>query len=87
MTKPHHDGFDPNCPGCRPALINPQSGMVYPADHPIAVTVNRVFDEATPEEQQAYYRVTVKNSRAPTDLDLLQNLTLKINAALGGAVS
>lgn len=76
-----HD-FDPECPDCGPAVINPQTGEIYPADHPMMVVVSRVFKAAERKEQEAFHRVTVKNSRDSVDLVLVQGLADRIKAAL-----
>jgi hypothetical protein len=72
--------FDPQCPGCRPAIIDPRTGKILPADDPVMEIINRVWDASPREEQEAFWRVTVKNSRDPGDLDLMQALTSRMSA-------
>lgn len=73
--------FDPNCQGCRPAIIDPRTGKVLPADDPVMEIVNRVWDASPLDEQEAFWRVTVKNSRNLRDLDLMQALTSRMTAS------
>jgi hypothetical protein len=73
------DKFDPNCSGCRPAILN-LNGKVLPADDPFMVIVNNVWDESPPDEQEAFWRVTVKNSRDPNDLAKAKALADRISA-------
>jgi len=74
------DKFDPNCPGCRPAVIDPSTGKVLSADDPFMVIVNKVFDESTLDDQEAFWRVTVKNSPDPNDLAKMKSLSDRIMA-------
>jgi hypothetical protein len=67
--------FDPKCPDCRPTLLDPATGEVLPPDDPAMVTIQRVWDAAPREQQEAFHRVTVKNSRDPKDLALVQEFS------------
>ncbi len=66
--------FDPNCEGCRPAILDATTQQVLPKEHPVMVLMNEVWDSATHEEQEAYWKVTVKNSRDSKDLVLASNI-------------
>lgn len=72
--------FDPKCSGCRPAIIDPRTNNVLPADDPVMEIINRVWDDSSLEDQEAFWRVTVKNSRDPSDLDRMQTLILRMTA-------
>jgi hypothetical protein len=61
--------------------MDPKTGEVLPADSAIMRAVNRVWDAASREEQEAFHRVTVKNSRDPQDLRLLKELSDRMSAA------
>ncbi len=79
--------FDPKCPGCRPVILNPKTGQVLEDTDPVMQVVNRVFDAASREEQEAFFRVTVKNSRDPLDLELLKGMSDRMQAAIKATVS
>ena len=72
--------FDPKCPGCRPAVLDPKTGKVLPPNDPVMVAVNTVWDSSSLEEQEAYHRVMVYNSRDPKDLILLKAISDRIQA-------
>lgn len=70
--------FDLNCPGCRPAIVDIQTGQVLPADHPAMMKANKVFNEASILEKQAWHAVTCLNSRSPLDLALCRQMTSRL---------
>jgi hypothetical protein len=72
------DKFDPQCKGCRPALVDANTGEVFSSTHPLMMIVNSVWDAASIEEQEAFWKVTVKNSRDPEDLALTEVLNTRI---------
>ena len=74
------DKFDPNCPGCRPALIDAITKKVLPNTDPYMMIVNKVWDESPLEEQEAFWRVTIKNSRDQNDLAKMKVLIDRIKA-------
>lgn len=74
--------FDPNCPGCRPAILDPRTGKPMPKDHPLVVNVNAVWDAAPREEQEACWRIWVNNGRDPEDLNLASVFMDKVQAGL-----
>lgn len=71
--------FDPNCADCRPILIDPKTGKVLPPEHPAMVAINHVWETSTREVQEAFHRVTVKNSRDPKDLALMRSFTERLD--------
>ncbi len=82
LPEHHHDGYDPNCEGCRPVAIDPVTGKLLPDDHPVVMILRRVIETAPKGEQDAYIRVVVKNSRAVADLVLFQSLQRRIAEAM-----
>lgn len=70
--------FGDDCPGCKPAAINVETGAVEPDDSPIMVIINRVWAETTFEERQAFHRVTCLNSRVPWDVQTMGNIAKRI---------
>lgn len=79
------DKFNDDCPGCRPALLNPTTKEVYPDDHPAMKAVLRVWDhDSTRAEREAYHEVCCGNSRDPTVLATADALVKKITTALAG---
>lgn len=73
--------FDPNCRDCRPRLIDKSCRRV-PDDDARMVAINRVWDSASLEEQTAFHRCTVHNSRDKGDLALSAGLMDRMKAAL-----
>lgn len=76
------DHFDPNCEGCRPAILDPQTGRAMPKDHPMVVAINEVWDAAPREEQEACWKIWVKNGRDPGDMKLASAFMDKVQARL-----
>jgi hypothetical protein len=75
-----HHAFDPECPDCRPVIIDPSTGQVLPPEHPVMVAVNKVWEASTFEDREAFHRVTVLNSRAPDDLQRMQAMAERIES-------
>ena len=70
--------FCDHCPGCRPALLNAETGQPLPADDPLMVKVAKIWaTETTYAERKAFIDVTVHNSRAPADLRRCQSVVEK----------
>lgn len=74
--------FDPNCEGCRPVIVDGQTGKLMPPDSSIMLAVMRVWNKSTLEEQQAFWNVTVKNSRDRTDLFHMTAMNTRIEAEM-----
>lgn len=70
--------FDDDCPGCKPAILDVQTGQPLNEDHPIMVKVMTVWDGTTLAERQAYHNVMCQNSREPSDLELVNRVISKI---------
>lgn len=77
-----HDFCD-HCPGCRPALINPDTGRPLADDSPYVRAVNRVWDhETTFAQRRAFIMVTVHNSRDALDLLYAKAVVDRFTAAI-----
>ena len=74
--------FDDECRGCKPAMMDVQTGKVLPDDSPSMQIVLRLWGETTLAERQAWHRVTCQNSRAPEDLRFAQVFTQRVQKAL-----
>jgi hypothetical protein len=74
--------FDDECPGCRPAMVNVDTGRLYPDDSVEMIAVNRLWAQTTSEERKAWHRVTCQNSRSLVDLSVAKAFADRIEAAL-----
>jgi hypothetical protein len=66
--------FDNDCPGCRPAAIDVQTGQPMGDDHPVMRALNAAWEGASYAERQAFHRFTCLNSMEPVDLLMVQAL-------------
>lgn len=66
--------FDDNDPLNRPVFIDIKSGRVLPPDDPIMKKIDAVWAKTTIEQRRAWFEVTVKNSRDPLSLMLVEGL-------------
>lgn len=73
--------FDPNCPDCRPVLMDAKTHQRLPDDHPANIALQKVWATAPREQQEAFHRITVLNGRDPADMELMQSFWLKVQAA------
>jgi len=74
--------FDDDCPGCKPAVLDPKTNEVLPDDHPVMVAIFAVWETTTPEERKAFHDVCCLNSQQPHDMALMQGLVLRIQLAI-----
>lgn len=75
--------FCDHCPGCRPAVIDVQTGKPLPLDSPVMIAVNKVWNnETTYDQRKAFIEVTLHNSREPELMRLTQEVNDKIQSAL-----
>lgn len=74
--------FDDNCPGCKPALIDMETGTALPPESPIMQVVNHVWADSTLADREAFHNVCCLNSRAPADLSLALALNQRMKIAL-----
>ena len=70
--------FDDSCPGCRPALLDLQTGLPLPDDHPAMLKVVALWATTTRAEREAFHHITCLNSRDPVDLALVSPLMGRI---------
>ena len=76
------DKFDDECRGCKPAMMNIDTGKVEPDDSPSMTIVLQLWSATTLAERQAWHRVTCQNSRSIVDLQFAQDFTQRVQAAL-----
>jgi len=75
--------FCDDCPGCRPAMIDAETGKVMSPDSREMQIVNQVWDnETTYAERKAFIEVTLKNSRLPNEMKLFEAVGEKMKRAL-----
>lgn len=75
--------FCDHCPGCRPALLNAQTGQVMADDDPIMIAVNKVWNhDTTYDMRKAFIEVTLHNSEDERDRSLAGQVISKIQDAL-----
>jgi len=72
--------FDDNCPGCRPAILDPITKRVLPEDDPIMVKMLEVWAGTTLQEREMYHRVMCLNSRDPLDLFIVRGIVERFEA-------
>jgi len=59
------------CPGCRPVVFDPVSGLPHAK---LTAIGEKVFDAATPDQRKAWHRVTCLDSRDPIDITLAHKI-------------
>jgi hypothetical protein len=64
--------YDEDCPGCKPAAMDPATGKVLPDDHPLMRRILRAWGQTTRAQREAWHRCTCQNSRDSLDLQLCQ---------------
>ena len=74
--------FDPDCPGCRPAILDWQTQIPLPDDHPMVVAITEVWKISPRDEQEAYHQVMVNNSRDEEILTKCQRIVGRMQEAL-----
>lgn len=75
--------FDPKCRGCQPAIVDPRTMVPFPDEHVIADRVLAAWKDSSYEEQEAWWFVTVKNSRDPIHLARADAVNRRIKRRLG----
>lgn len=73
--------YESDCPGCRPALIDAQTGKLMERDSDPMRAINAVFDSATLQEKKAFHNVMCNNSREPMEMALVHGLTARFEEA------
>jgi hypothetical protein len=74
--------YDPQCPDCVPALIDPETGEIIPKSDPIMVTIMKVWNAASVEDRQAFMNITWANSQEPVDRERMSLLMRRIQKAV-----
>ena len=74
--------FDDECPGCKPALLDLQTGQVKPDDSQEMVAIFGVWKNTTLEERQAWHRVCCQQSPTRDDIRFADEFALRVKAAL-----
>jgi hypothetical protein len=78
--------FCDHCPGCRPAMINFETGERYPDDGPFMVAVMRVWrNDTTYAERKAFIDVTMHNRHTEENMLLAAAVSKKFEKALRNA--
>lgn len=80
--QPIHDFCD-DCHGCRPALVDAETGKPLASDSPTMIRVNAVWDhETTYSERKAFIDVTCNRTQAPDAMALCESVMRKVQAAM-----
>lgn len=66
--------FDDNCPGCRPVILDPETGKVLPPDDPAMQQMLAIWARSSFAQREAFHRVMCLNSRDEIDLTLVKEL-------------
>jgi hypothetical protein len=73
---------DDNCPGCLPVLLDPKTMRALPDDSPEMVAVMVAWGRTTLEERRAWHRVTCRNSRTASDLQVAHRIGMMFREEL-----
>ena len=74
--------FCDHCEGCRPALIDGETGKVYAQDSPLMLEINRIWDkETTYAERKAFIDVTLHNASDEKSFRLASSVAAKFSGA------
>ena len=75
--------FDDNCPDCKPAILNPQTGKVEPTNSLIMQATLYVWmNKLTFKERQTCHRVWCLCSQTPDDLLVQHTLSGLVQKAM-----
>jgi hypothetical protein len=77
--------FDPECPDCRPILLDPQTGKILEESDPVMQAVIAVWRASPRADQEAFHAFTVKNSREPGVLERMMALSKRMEQAVSAA--
>jgi hypothetical protein len=75
---PKDHQFDPECEGCQPVILDPETGTRLPPDHPFSMTALKVWKALPRWQQEALNRVWVHDSQLQEDLAVMQIFVLQI---------
>lgn len=73
--------YEEGCPGCRPLLLDANTGKPMDPESDHMRTINSVFDSATIQEKQAFHNFMCNNSRKPMEVALVQGLIARFQQA------
>lgn len=74
--------FCDHCEGCRPALIDSETGKVYAQDSPLMLEINRIWNkETTYAERKAFIDVTLRNASDAESFRLAASVAAKFSGA------
>lgn len=74
--------YDPNCPQCRPAILDPETGRIMEDAHPVMQKIMQCWNLQPHEVREAFIDVTYNNSREEKDVRLMQEFMNQVEAAL-----
>jgi len=77
--------FDDECTGCKPSMMDVETGQVLSDHAPSMKIVFRLWGETTLAERQAWHRVTCLSSRSLVDVQLATDFMDRVQAALSNA--
>jgi hypothetical protein len=66
--------FDDDCEGCRPVILDIETGRPLPDDHPVMVKIRIIWAGTNFHQRKAFHDVMCLNSRAPADLALVKSI-------------
>jgi hypothetical protein len=66
--------FDDDCPGCRPVILDRETGRPLPDDHPAMVRIRVIWAGTNFHQRKAFHDVMCLNSRNPADLALVKSI-------------
>jgi hypothetical protein len=75
--------FDPECPDCRPVVIDPRTGKALPSDDPVMQAILAVWHASPRADQEAFHEFTVKNSRELDVVRRMDSLSKRMKLAIG----
>lgn len=73
--------FDDECAGCKPAMMDVETGKVIPDDAPSMMVVLRVWSTTTLAERQAWHRFTCLSSRTVDDVHVARSFAQRVEEA------
>lgn len=81
MHDPTHE-YDDNCEGCKPGLMDVETGKALPYDHPHMIKVREVWNTLNLGQKIAWHRVCMQSSRNKHDLMIAQEVAILISEAI-----
>jgi len=75
--------YSDDCPDCMPAILDVQTGETLPDTDPMMIAAIKAFKEKTSyAERLAWHRVTIRNSRDPKDIAIMEKIAGLIQKAM-----